>query len=454
MTAVLALTDERRGLPAVVARPAIRTVPMVVDGEPNSDAVAGNVFSGYAAVYNQRTAIGNPLTFGFYEQIAPSAFSKTIQESDARFLIDHNPMYVVSRSSAGTLELSSDRTGLAVDSQLDPALSYVNDLVANVRNGNITGMSFGFQVINDHWDTEATRTADGNSIDVEVRTLYEVRLIEVSAVTFPAYAQTQAEVNSVAVALTRRGDYDAIERRAVYVPELRDLCGTPRPKAKKTREKRKNEGIVIEDAEERGAIAPHSTPTTTVPWDAGANVKRIPADAPASVLKAEFAWIDPDGDPTAKNSFRFPHHITSAAGVPGAADTVACSAGIANLNGGRTAPDIPDSDRQGVWAHLAAHLRDAKLTPPPLRPVGSGEKSSDDAVETTHTDLAPDSDAVGDTRDIDSTQVTEPADATHTATDTTPEGDGTAEPAASTQRFAPTVTDRMRVLRARYKLPA
>ncbi|MFB7285442.1 HK97 family phage prohead protease [Actinacidiphila glaucinigra] len=183
----------------------------------------GERFIGYAAKFNSRTAIGNPLRWGFYEEIAPGAFTKTLQEGDARMLIDHDSYYVVSRVSAGTLELAEDAQGLPVDSALDPDLSYVSDLKANVRNGNITGMSFGFYVIKDDWTTETVETSDGQTAEVEVRRILEARLIEVSAVTFPAYTDTEAELASVCTALVQRGDRAAIERRAAFRPELGDL---------------------------------------------------------------------------------------------------------------------------------------------------------------------------------------------------------------------------------------
>jgi len=151
-------------------------------------------------------------------------FAKTLGEGDARFLIDHDSFYVVSRSSANSLNLAEDDHGLAVDSALDTRLSYVNDLMVNVELKNITGMSFGFQTMRDEWTTEQIETSDGNTADVEIRTLIEVKLIEVSAVTFPAYATTTAELNSVASALSYRGDAHAIEQRAHYRPELLDLC--------------------------------------------------------------------------------------------------------------------------------------------------------------------------------------------------------------------------------------
>lgn len=115
------------------------------------------------------------------------------------------------------------------------------------------------------------------------------------------------------------------------------------------------------------AIASHSTATTDDAWSAGTNVGRISNDATASTLRKMYAWVDPDGDPDAKSSYKFPHHMVSADGAIGAASTRACSAGIAVLNGGRGGSNIPDGDRRGVWNHLARHLRDADMEPPELR---------------------------------------------------------------------------------------
>ncbi|MER7967679.1 HK97 family phage prohead protease [Streptomyces sp. NPDC096080] len=206
-------TEERRRLPLSTADVVIRAI----EGD-----TADERFHGYAAKFNSRTAIGNPLRWGFYEEIAPGAFTKTLQEGDARFLIDHDSYHVVSRVTAGTLTLAEDAVGLPVDSALDTALSYVNDLKANVRNGNITGMSFGFYVLKDQWSIETIDTSEG-PVEVEVRRILEVRLIEVSAVAFPAYEDTEAELASVASALVSRGDQAAIEQRARFRPELRDL---------------------------------------------------------------------------------------------------------------------------------------------------------------------------------------------------------------------------------------
>jgi len=183
-------------------------------------------FDGHAAVFSQRTAIGNPLTWGFYEEIAPGAFTKTLSEGDARFLVDHDTRLVVSRVSAGSLRLAQDAQGLAVDADLDTRLSYVNDLVVNLDLRNITGMSFGFRTVKDEWTTVTVQTSEGD-MEAELRILREVQLYEVSAVTFPAYEGTDAALRSVGVALAARGDAEAFDRRAALRPELLDFRREP-----------------------------------------------------------------------------------------------------------------------------------------------------------------------------------------------------------------------------------
>jgi hypothetical protein len=115
------------------------------------------------------------------------------------------------------------------------------------------------------------------------------------------------------------------------------------------------------------AISSHSTSTDDGAWDAGANEKRVRKDESISYYRRIYAWQDPDGEVGNKSTYKFIHHFVSADGDPGAASTRACSNGIAVLNGARGGTNIPDADRQGVWRHLAKHLRDADKEPPELR---------------------------------------------------------------------------------------
>jgi hypothetical protein len=122
---------------------------------------------------------------------------------------------------------------------------------------------------------------------------------------------------------------------------------------------------------QKKAIGPHSTATTGAAWDGPGNVARLSNEAGAATYRRMFAWVDPDGDPDAKGSYKFPHHLVGEDGAVGAASVRACSAGIAALNGGRGGAAIPDGDRQGVWNHLAKHLRDADMEPPELKAAGA-----------------------------------------------------------------------------------
>lgn len=166
-------------------------------------------FGGYAVVFNSRTAIGNPLSWGFYEEIDPAAATKTLAEGDQRFLIDHDSAKLVARKSAGDLRLTQDASGVFADADLDMELSYVRDMARNIEKRRLTGMSFAFQVVRDQWDVEQVETNDGNTADVEVRRLLEIRISEVSAVTFPAYEETTAALRAVST----RDDPDPLGRR-------------------------------------------------------------------------------------------------------------------------------------------------------------------------------------------------------------------------------------------------
>lgn len=124
-----------------------------------------------------------------------------------------------------------------------------------------------------------------------------------------------------------------------------------------------------------GVMAPHETDTVDEPWRANDAVKSLGL-APSIVdLRASHAYVDTDGNPELKASYRFLHH-----GPDGRANIRACLLGIAALNGASDGPSIPDSAKAGVYAHLAGHLQDADHYVPELR-TGSGIiKTADHAL--------------------------------------------------------------------------
>jgi len=138
--------------------------------------------TGYAAVYNSIADIGGY----FNEQIAPGAFDGTLG-GDIRALFNHDTAHVLGRTIAGTLRLASDDRGLAVDIDM-PDTAMARDLAVSMTRGDISGMSFGFNVTKQTWD---------ESGPVILRTIEAVELFEVSIVTFPAYDATDVAVRSL-----------------------------------------------------------------------------------------------------------------------------------------------------------------------------------------------------------------------------------------------------------------
>jgi HK97 family phage prohead protease len=136
---------------------------------------------GYAAVFGKMSEdLG-----GFREKIRKGAFAKTIKEGDIRGLFNHDPNFVLGRNKSGTLELEEDDKGLRI-SLTPPKTQIINDLVIEpMRRGDISQMSFGFRTIKDEWEDKSTRE------------LVEVRLFDISPVTFPAYPQTSVKVRSL-----------------------------------------------------------------------------------------------------------------------------------------------------------------------------------------------------------------------------------------------------------------
>lgn len=116
-----------------------------------------------------------------------------------------------------------------------------------------------------------------------------------------------------------------------------------------------------------GAVGSHDTATSDSDWDAAAQEGKLDSPMGLDTARSMYAWIDEtqaEGDEVTKAACKFPHHEVNEDGTPGAANLAACSAGIGALNGARSEPDIPAEDFQGVYDHLAAHLRDADQEPP------------------------------------------------------------------------------------------
>lgn len=178
-----------------------------------ADTGGPGTFVGHAAVFNVRTAIGDPPYWGFWEEIDPAAFDRALTEDqDVRFLVDHDPSKLLARTSSGTLALSTDKKGLVTEAEL-PDTTLGRDTRVMIDRRDLSQMSFGFIPKKEEWSE-----TDGGEL---VRVL-DVDLFDVSVVTFPAYDHTDAAVRS-AIEAQRRASPLAQKRRADAAARFQQL---------------------------------------------------------------------------------------------------------------------------------------------------------------------------------------------------------------------------------------
>lgn len=174
-----------------------------IDGAEVRADGEGRKLDGYAAVFNTEAVI-----WGLWrEEVAPGAYSKTLQEHDIRALWNHDTNIVLGRNKAGTLQLAEDTKGLRAEIT-PPDNEWGRPVVDAVKRGDVTGMSIAFRVVKEEWQ----RPSEGSK-DLPKRTIREAKLYEVSPVTFPAFEQTSISARSVAMV---KGEEELIaEARAI-----------------------------------------------------------------------------------------------------------------------------------------------------------------------------------------------------------------------------------------------
>lgn len=149
----------------------------------------GSVITGRPIVYGSRTDLG-----WIDEIIDPGALDET-DLTDVRFLVNHDisriPLARSRRNNANsTMILTPDQEGLAIEVHLDTENnSDARALYSAVQRGDITGMSFMFSVDTEEWEDLQS--------DHPTRRIKKIRsVVEVSAVTFPAYESTEITARS------------------------------------------------------------------------------------------------------------------------------------------------------------------------------------------------------------------------------------------------------------------
>ena len=175
------------------------------------DSLDGKIV-GHASVFDSWSETLGGI-FPFKEIVRKGTFTETIKLDDIRALFNHDPNFVLGRNKAGTLELEEDEIGLRVVIT-PPDTSWANDLIKNLRRGDISQMSIGFIVLEDTWGTQ-----DG----IDIREIKKVQLFDVSIVTYPAYTQTDVGVRAMESYKDYRSKLDNAQNAAKRAKEKQKL---------------------------------------------------------------------------------------------------------------------------------------------------------------------------------------------------------------------------------------
>lgn len=179
-----------------------RAFPISDIAVTRSDDGTPQTIRGYAAVFN---SLSEDLG-GFREQIAPGAFARSLRDEDVVSLWQHDSSLPLGRVTNNRLELVEDEHGLRF--VITPInTQWGRDALTTVDTGTVRAMSFGFSVRadGDKWERI------GNEV---IRTLIDVRLFEVSPVTWPAYPATSAATRDAWAAYQQQTAVPPIDRLA------------------------------------------------------------------------------------------------------------------------------------------------------------------------------------------------------------------------------------------------
>lgn len=157
-----------------------RDVVIEVTAEENE---SGSVITGRPIVFDSMTNIGE-----FDEIIERGALNST-DLTDVRFLVNHDlskiPLARSRRNNgSSTMTLTVDEQGMFIRAILDTENNAdAQALYSAIQRGDISGMSFLFSVTDERWENLESEHPTRHILAIGA-------VIEVSAVTFPAYDST------------------------------------------------------------------------------------------------------------------------------------------------------------------------------------------------------------------------------------------------------------------------
>jgi HK97 family phage prohead protease len=205
---VNALAQEERAALAYSTSPGLERRPAVGATVRAARSGKKKILEGYAARWNSLSSdLG-----GFKEELAAGCFSNSLKRGQVSMLFSHDAACVIASQRNNSLDLSEDSKGLRFRAQLN-GTGAAEDAFENIENGEISGMSFGFQVLRDKWDEildpgddddDENYSARGRNI--KRRTVLAGNLLEISPVLWPAYSSSSVSAAARSAMLWPNGE--------------------------------------------------------------------------------------------------------------------------------------------------------------------------------------------------------------------------------------------------------
>ena len=129
---------------------------------------------GYAALYDVEIDRG-----WYMMELAPKCFSKSTGEPNKIVILSQHDSWTPIGKAA---KFDEQEKGLWMDFQINTEIQSGAEVDSNIRNGVLTGLSVGFDVVKVETEKRGGEGARGYDVD----RIVEAKLREVSCVTFPA----------------------------------------------------------------------------------------------------------------------------------------------------------------------------------------------------------------------------------------------------------------------------
>lgn len=176
----------------------------------------GSFLTGQPIVYNEKTDLG------WYDEIIDDGALTDTDLRDVRFLINHNTdMIPLARSrnnnANSTMQMEVlPNIGMSIRVDLDTENnSEAKSLYSAVKRGDISGMSFMFTVDEDRWENVDSAHPTRHILKIS-------NVMEVSAVTFPAYEATSIQARGLSYALdSAKESLDSVKAKELELEKER-----------------------------------------------------------------------------------------------------------------------------------------------------------------------------------------------------------------------------------------